>query len=104
MAWRRLLPRTAPTRRRPRPRPRMARPPSPSRARMRRGIPAPTPAPAPDGPLAVTVESTDAAGNTATDTRTLTVDRGTTVAIGGAEGGDDTLNAAEAAGGRVGRG
>jgi hypothetical protein len=32
-----------------------------------------------DGPLRVTVTSTDAAGNTATATQTLTVDRGTTV-------------------------
>jgi hypothetical protein len=34
------------------------------------------PAPTADGPLTVTVNSTDAAGNTATDTRTLTIDRG----------------------------
>jgi hypothetical protein len=59
------------------------------------------PAPTADGPLAVTVTSTDAARNTATDTRTLTVDRGTTVAITGVEGGDNTINAAEAAGGIV---
>jgi hypothetical protein len=59
------------------------------------------PAPAADGPLTVTVSSTDAAGNTATDTRTLTIDRGTTVTITGVEGGglttaDTTINAAEA--------
>jgi hypothetical protein len=65
------------------------------------------PAPTADGPLAVTVTSTDAAGNTATDTRSLTVDRGTTVTIGqgngvgGIEGGDNTINAAEAADGIV---
>jgi hypothetical protein len=41
------------------------------------------PAPATDGPLAVTVSSTDAAGNTATATQTLTVDRGTTVTLTG---------------------
>jgi hypothetical protein len=40
-------------------------------------------------------------GNQATDTATLTVDRGTTVAITGVEGGDNTINAAEAAGGIV---
>jgi hypothetical protein len=34
-----------------------------------------------DGPLVVNVATTDAAGNTATATQTLTVDRGTTVAI-----------------------
>jgi hypothetical protein len=45
------------------------------------------PAPTADGPLTVTVNSTDAAGNTATDTRTLTVDRGTHVTITGVEGG-----------------
>jgi hypothetical protein len=45
----------------------------------------------------LTVSSTDAAGNTATTSRTLTVDRGTTVAITGVEGGDNTINAAEAA-------
>jgi hypothetical protein len=38
-------------------------------------------------PARVTVTSTDAAGNTATDTRSLTVDRGTTVTITGVEGG-----------------
>jgi hypothetical protein len=59
------------------------------------------PAPTADGPLTVTVNSTDAAGNSATDTRTLTVDRGTQVAITGVEGGDDTINAAEAADGIV---
>jgi hypothetical protein len=37
----------------------------------------------------------------ATDTRTSTVDRGTTVAITGVEGGDNTINAAEAADGIV---
>jgi hypothetical protein len=42
----------------------------------------------------VTVTSTDAAGNTATATQTLTVDRGTTVAITSVEGGDNTINAA----------
>jgi hypothetical protein len=45
------------------------------------------PAPTADGPLTVTVNSTDAAGNTATDTRTLTIDRGTAVTITGVEGG-----------------
>jgi hypothetical protein len=40
-------------------------------------------------------------GNTATATQTLTLDRGTTVAITGVEGGDNTINAAEAAGGIV---
>jgi hypothetical protein len=49
----------------------------------------------------VTVSSTDAAGNTATATQTLTVDRGTTVAITSVEGGDNTINAAEAAAGIV---
>jgi hypothetical protein len=34
----------------------------------------------------------------ATATQTLTLDRGTTVAITGVEGGDNTINAAEAAG------
>jgi hypothetical protein len=43
------------------------------------------PAPAADGPLTVTVNSTDAAGNTATATQTLTLDRGTQVAITGVE-------------------
>jgi hypothetical protein len=50
-----------------------------------------------DGPFAVNVATTDAAGNTATATQTLTLDRGTTVAITGVEGGDNTINAAEAA-------
>jgi hypothetical protein len=57
--------------------------------------------PAQDGPFAVNVATTDAAGNTATATQTLTLDRGTTVAITGVEGGDNTINAAEAAGGIV---
>jgi hypothetical protein len=39
--------------------------------------------------------------NTATATQTLTLDRGTQVAITGVEGGDNTINAAEAAGGIV---
>jgi hypothetical protein len=59
------------------------------------------PAPATDGPLVVNVATTDAAGNTATATQTLTVDRGTTVAITSVEGGDNTINAAEAAAGIV---
>src|SRR5207245_9855059 len=56
--------------------------------------------PAVDGPLTVTAVATDAAGNTATATQELTVD--TTppaVAITTIEGGDDLINAAEAAGG-----
>jgi hypothetical protein len=57
--------------------------------------------PAQDGPFAVNVATTDAAGNTATATQTLTLDRGTTVAITGVEGGDNTINAAEAADGIV---
>ena len=56
-------------------------------------------APAQDGAFPVNVLSTDAAGNTATDSRTLTVNRGTQVAITGVEGGNDTINAAEATGG-----
>ena len=56
-------------------------------------------APAQDGAFPVNVLSTDAAGNTATDSRTLTVDRVTQVAITGVEGGNDTINAAEATGG-----
>jgi hypothetical protein len=39
--------------------------------------------PATDGPFAVNVATTDAAGNTATATQTLTLDRGTQVAITG---------------------
>jgi hypothetical protein len=54
-----------------------------------------------DGPFAVNVATTDAAGNTATATPDPTVDRGTTVAITGVEGGDNTINAAEAADGIV---
>ena len=55
--------------------------------------------PAGDGPLTVTAAATDAAGNTATDTRDLTVDTVAAVAITTIEGGDDLINAAEAAGG-----
>jgi hypothetical protein len=62
------------------------------------------PAPATDGPLVVNVATTDAAGNTATATQTLTVDRGTTVTLTGIAGGDATntsINAAEARDGIV---
>ena len=53
-----------------------------------------------DGPLIVTAVATDAAGNTARDTRILTVDTvAPAVAITTIEGGDDLINAAEAAGG-----
>ena len=53
-----------------------------------------------DGPLTVTAVATDAAGNTATATHELTVDRlPPAVAITTIEGGDDLINAAEAAGG-----
>src|SRR4029077_4231397 len=56
--------------------------------------------PAGDGPLAVTAVATDAAGNTATATQELTVDTvAPAVAITTIEGGDDLINAAEAAGG-----
>ena len=56
--------------------------------------------PAGDGPLTVTAVATDAAGNTATDTRVLTIDTAPpAVAITTIEGGDDLINAAEAAGG-----
>ena len=56
--------------------------------------------PAGDGPLAVTAVATDAAGNSATDTRDLTVDTvAPAVAITTIEGGDDLIDAAEAAGG-----
>jgi hypothetical protein len=47
-----------------------------------------------DGPLAVTVTSTDAAATRPLRPQTLTVDRGTTVAITSVEGGDNTINAA----------
>ncbi len=57
-------------------------------------------APAGDGPLTVTAVATDAAGNTATATHALTVDTlPPAVAITTIEGGDDLINAAEAAGG-----
>ena len=57
-------------------------------------------APAGDGPLTVTAVATDAAGNTATATHELTVDTvPPAVAITTIEGGDDLINAAEAAGG-----
>ena len=56
--------------------------------------------PAADGPLTVTAVATDAAGNSATATRVLTVDTvAPAVAITTIEGGDDLINAAEAAGG-----
>ena len=56
--------------------------------------------PAVDGPLTVTAVATDAAGNTATATHALTVDTlPPAVAITTIEGGDDLINAAEAAGG-----
>ena len=56
--------------------------------------------PAGDGPLTVTAVATDAAGNTATATHALTVDTlAPAVAITTIEGGDDLINAAEAAGG-----
>ena len=56
--------------------------------------------PAVDGPLTVTAVATDAAGNTATATHELTVDTlAPAVAITTIEGGDDLINAAEAAGG-----
>jgi len=58
------------------------------------------PPPASDGPLLVTATATDAAGNTASDSRNLTVDTGAlAIAITTIEGGDATINAAEAAGG-----
>ena len=58
------------------------------------------PAPGADGDLLVTATATDAAGNTASDSTTLTVDTGAlAVAITTIEGGDNTINAAEAAGG-----
>ena len=57
-------------------------------------------APAGDGPLTVTAVATDAAGNSATATHELTVDTlAPAVAITTIEGGDDLINAAEAAGG-----
>ena len=57
-------------------------------------------APAGDGPLTVTAVATDAAGNSATATHQLTVDTAPpAVAITTIEGGDDLINAAEAAGG-----
>ena len=53
-----------------------------------------------DGPLIVTAVATDAAGNSATATHDLTVDTvAPAVAITTIEGGDDLINAAEAAGG-----
>ena len=53
-----------------------------------------------DGLLVVTAVATDAAGNSATATHDLTVDTlGPAVAITTIEGGDDLINAAEAAGG-----
>ena len=53
-----------------------------------------------EGPLLVTAVATDAAGNSTTATRDLTVDTlGPAVAITTIEGGDDLINAAEAAGG-----
>ena len=56
--------------------------------------------PAGDGPLTVTAVATDAAGNSATATHELTVDTAApAVAITTIEGGDDLINAAEAAGG-----
>ena len=56
--------------------------------------------PAGDGPLAVTAVATDAAGNSATATHQLTVDTAPpAVAITTIEGGDDLIDAAEAAGG-----
>src|SRR5207344_1492517 len=58
------------------------------------------PSPVADGPLTVTAVATDAAGNSATATRVLTVDTlPPAVAITTVEGGDDLINAAEAAGG-----
>ena len=58
-----------------------------------------------DGPLTVTAVATDAAGNTATATHDLTVDTlAPAVAITTIEGGDDLINAAEAAGGDHGLG
>jgi VCBS repeat-containing protein len=58
------------------------------------------PTPGADGPLLVTATATDAAGNTASDSRNLTVDTGAiAIAITTIEGGDATINAAEAAGG-----
>ena len=56
--------------------------------------------PAVDGPLTVAAVATDAAGNTATATHELTVDTlPPAVAITTIEGGDDLIDAAEAAGG-----
>ncbi|UFW44943.1 Ig-like domain-containing protein [Bradyrhizobium sp. WSM471] len=56
--------------------------------------------PAGQGPLAVTAIATDAAGNTASTSTTLTVDTvAPAVAITTIEGGDNLINAAEAAGG-----
>ena len=61
--------------------------------------------PAGDGPLTVTAVATDAAGNSATATHALTVDTlAPAVAITTIEGGDDLINAAEAAGGIDGSG
>ncbi len=59
-------------------------------------------APGADGPLPVTATATDAAGNTASASTTLTVDAtAPAIAITTIEGGDATINAAEAAGGIV---
>ena len=56
--------------------------------------------PAGQGALVVTAVATDAAGNTASTSTTLTVDTiAPTVAITTIEGGDNLINAAEAAGG-----
>jgi hypothetical protein len=66
----------------------------------RRRIPAST-QPTTDGRLLSTSRRTDAAGNTATATRTLTLDRGTAVAITRGGGGDNTDHAAEACDGIV---
>jgi hypothetical protein len=51
--------------------------------------------------LRVNVATTDAAGNTATATQTLTLGPRDHGAITGVEGGDNTINAAEAADGIV---